>query len=185
MVLQTHLISLEEFEEMVAAADTSLNLEWIDGKVFEHMPSNSKSSVCGMLIGGFVVTFVYANNLGRVTGADGGYVVDTARLVPDVAFISNKRQPDDPEETYNPLMPDFAVEVVSPSDLEKPAERIMAKLQKYQEAKIPLLWMVFPERQEIEVYVDGQLVKTAGIDDTLDGGAVLPGFTLPLKNIFR
>lgn len=176
MVLQTKLVSLEEFELMVAEIGTETNLEWIDGKVYEYMASNSKSSVCAALILGSVVVHVVANDLGRVTRAGGGYVVGKARLIPDVAFISKQRQPQDPEETYNPLMPDFAVEVISLSDLEKPAERIEAKLQKYQEAKIPLLWMVYLERKEkeIEVYIDGQLAKTAGMDDVLDGGTVLP-----------
>jgi Uma2 family endonuclease len=185
MFLQTKWVSLEEFEEMVAATDPDLNLEWIDGKIFEDMASNSKLSICAALILAPLVMHVLEKDLGRVTGADGGYMVDTARLIPDVAFISNKRQPIDPEKTYNPLMPDFAVEVISPSDLEKSTERIEAKLQKYQDAKIPLLWLVFPERQEVEVYEGGQLIKTVGIDDILDGGAVLPGFTLPIKNIFR
>jgi hypothetical protein len=43
---------------------------------------------------------------------------------------------------------------------------------------------VFPERKEVDVYVKGVFVKTAALDDTLDGADVLPGFTLPVRRIF-
>jgi hypothetical protein len=43
---------------------------------------------------------------------------------------------------------------------------------------------VYPLRREVEVYENGELTRTAGIDDILDGGAVLPGFTLVVKTIF-
>jgi len=49
-----------------------------------------------------------------------------------------------------------------------------------------MVWLVFPEEQIVMVYtVDNPAGKKFGIDNTLDGGHVLPGFTLPLKDIFR
>jgi Uma2 family endonuclease len=50
--------------------------------------------------------------------------------------------------------------------------------------QIPLLWLVYPNRNEVEVYIKGELHQTLGVDDSLDGGDVLPDFTLAVKNIF-
>jgi Uma2 family endonuclease len=97
--------------------------------------SNSRTSEQGIVIGAAIVNFVYEHDLGRCTGADGGYAVAGARFNPDAAFISWARQPEGFDGVYNPLAPDFAVEVVSPSDLEKPKEHIDAKIKKYRKHK--------------------------------------------------
>lgn len=184
MSIPVKIYTVEEFEQLAALPENAdKRLEWIDGVIYE-VTSNSESSALGMNIGSYVGFFVLQNNLGRVRGADGGYMVDGERFVPDFSFVSAKRQVKDPRVTYNPICPDFAVEVISPSDLEHPTERIQKKLEAYQRAKIPLLWMVYPERKAIAIYVNGEYVRTAGIDDVLDGGDVLPGFTLPVKQIF-
>lgn len=67
-------------------------------------------------------------------------------------------------------------------DTDKPYE-IRAKRQIYLQAKI-LYWELYPLSQTIDVYAPGQPPRTYGIDDTLDSGDVLPGFTLPVKKLF-
>ena len=47
-----------------------------------------------------------------------------------------------------------------------------------------LLWLVYPETHEVEVYAPGQPMRLFGINDVLDGGEVLPGFSLPVRAIF-
>jgi Uma2 family endonuclease len=47
-----------------------------------------------------------------------------------------------------------------------------------------LVWLVFPEEQAVEVYVPDKDVQTFGINDSLDGGDVLPDFQLAVKDIF-
>jgi Uma2 family endonuclease len=184
MIIPVRLYTAEEFEALAALPENAdKRLEWIDGIIDEAI-STSRNSEQGAVIGAAIVNFVYEHDLGRCTGADGGYVVAGARFNPDAAFISWERQPEGFDGVYNPLAPDFAVEVVSPSDLEKPKERIDAKIKKYSEAAVGLLWMVFPERKEVDVYAKGQFIRTAALDDTLDGADVLPGFTLPVKRIF-
>ncbi|MEJ5197516.1 MAG: SdrD B-like domain-containing protein, partial [Anaerolineae bacterium] len=49
-----------------------------------------------------------------VTGADGGYRVGDERYIPDVAFVSQSRQPAPSRDAYNAIAPDLAVEVLSP-----------------------------------------------------------------------
>jgi len=47
-----------------------------------------------------------------------------------------------------------------------------------------VVWLVLPETREVEVYIPNKPKQTVGIDGVLDGGDVLPGFTLPVKDIF-
>lgn len=58
------------------------------------------------------------HGLGHVTGADGGYIIGAPHyFVPDVTFISRACQPELPRTGYNPVPPDLAVKVISPTDL--------------------------------------------------------------------
>jgi hypothetical protein len=56
-------------------------------------------------------------------------------------------------------------------------------LEKYLTAQIPLVWYVYTARKEVDVYARGKYIATVGIDGVLDGGDVLPDFTLPVRDI--
>jgi Uma2 family endonuclease len=181
MVVQTHIrVSVEEFEKIAALPENAdRHLEYIGGEIVE-MVSNSKASAIAARLLIKIGSHVEAHRLGRVTGADGGYKVSGENYMPDVAFISNTRQPKDPDVAWNPLPPDLAVEVASPTD--RPAV-IADKVTNYPLAGT-LLWYVLPDVKQVKVYEQGQPAKTLGIDDVLDGGKVLPEFKLAVKDIF-
>jgi Uma2 family endonuclease len=162
------------------------NYELINGEIVEEMPSNPLSSeIAGFLIQ-LLRNFLDAHGrYARVTGEQGGYdMTDEDTFAPDVAVILKSRQARFAEEGFNPIPPDFAIEVVSPSDLKNP-KRIRDKLAAYEAAKIPLVWWVYQNRQQIDIYLNGKFAQTAGLDETLDGGDVLPGFTIAVKAIFE
>ena len=97
---------------------------------------------------------------------------------------------DDPAEIENPagafleVPPDLAVEVISPSNTRREME---IKLAEYAKAGVKLVWYVDPERKEVDVYPKGnpKRKKTLGVTDELDGGVVLPGFTVKVARIFE
>ena len=119
---------------------------------------------------------------GHLTGEAGGYIVAGEKYAPDVAYISKERQPELAKEGYNPNAPDLAVEVDFPSSYTS-QKMLNVKIANYLAAGT-LLWVVYPETNEINVYMPGQPVKILGINDTLDGGNVLLGFTLAVKDVF-
>jgi Uma2 family endonuclease len=126
--------------------------------------------------------FVYLSNhdIGHLTGADGSYMVSGERYIPDVGFIAYARQPGlSTVEGYVPNAPDLAVEVLSPGNTD---EELAIKVANYLAAGT-VVWMVKPVEKRVVVFAPGKPARTLGIDDTLDGGAVLPGFTLPVKAI--
>lgn len=179
MAVQTR-VTIEEFEKIVALPENAdRHLEYIGGEIVEVVSNNFVSQI-GALILLEIGSYNKHHALGYVTGADGGYRVSGEDYMPDVGFISKVRQPKRSHDTWNPLAPDLAVEVASPTDRPKP---IADKVANYLSAGT-LLWYVYPDDQEVHVHVPGQPVKVLGIKDTLDGGKVLPGFSLALKDIF-
>jgi Uma2 family endonuclease len=159
--------------------------ERIYGEIVEYMASNPYSSAISSRIITHLGMHLLTHDIGYVTGEAGGYdVTEDDTFAPDVAFILYERQANLPYDGFTPTYPDLAVEVISPSDLNDPKRRIHKKLDVYKAIPIPLLWMVYPERKEVEVYEMGQLTRVAKENDVLDGGKILSGFQLKVADIF-
>jgi len=178
----TQLVTAEELYQMGRDAPYEL----IEGVLKEVPPSSSKSSVIGMRIGSAVFSYVDVQSLGYVTGEGGGYILshDPATVVaPDVGFYRKDRYPGGvPDSGFYPLPPDLAVEVISPSERKSD---IAEKQALYTKAGVPLVWWVDPERKTVTVHRLGQDPEVVEAVGVLDGGDILPGFTLELQTIFR
>jgi Uma2 family endonuclease len=178
---QTPELTAEEFDRIVLLPENrDKRLEFIGGRIIEVV-SNSYSSEVAATVLAFVKLFALERDLGRVTGADSGYWVAGERCIPDGAFVSKARQPDPCYDAYNPLAPDLAIEVLSPSDKE---QDVRLKIGLYLLAGTTL-WLFDPDLQEAEVYVPGQKPARLTIEDVIDGGSLLPGFKLALKDVFK
>ena len=79
------------------------------------------------------------------------------------------------------LAPDLAVEVVSPSDS---ANEIQEKVNEYLDVGVRLIWVVYPIQHTVTVYAADRAGRLLNEADTLDGGDVLPGFSLAVADIF-
>lgn len=181
MEIREKAMTVEEFEVFALLPENADRLlEFVGGRIVEVVSDNLASET-GMSFGVFVSAFVKQHRLGRVTGADGGYWVAGERYIPDVAFISKARQPTRVRAAYNPLAPDLAVEVLSPTNN---AEDMRIKIANYLSAGT-VVWLADPDVPRIEVYVPGQPVKILGMDDVLDGGEVLPGFSVAVRDLFE
>jgi Uma2 family endonuclease len=181
MVLKNPPVTIGEFDQYILRPENiNRNFELIAGEISEKMVSNPRSSSIGALMVGLLTAHVRPRGLGRVTGADGGYWVGGDRFIPDAAYISKARQPVQPSEAYNPLAPDLAVEVLSPSNDD---DEMRIKIASYLAAGT-LLWVIDPIKERVEVYQQGQPAHILSADDSLDGGDVLTEFSIPVKDIF-
>jgi Uma2 family endonuclease len=104
---------------------------------------------------------------------------------PDVAFVTFERWPlsrliPATDNAWD-VVPDLAVEVISPSDL---AEEILEKVSEYFQAGVRLVWIIYPQQRLAYVHESLTQVRCLSQADELDGGVVLPGFRLPLGNLF-
>jgi Uma2 family endonuclease len=148
-------------------------------------PSSQKNTVIAMRIGHYMNAYIIPRDLGYVTGPDGGFTLDenNARQ-PDVAFISKERHPILDGVEF-PVAPDLAVEVISPSES---SNEVLKKVQAYISAGTRLVWTAYADEEMVYVWrpaPDGSLnVQAVGINGTLDGGDVLPGFTLKVRDVF-
>lgn len=183
MVVQARHFTVADFDEFVELPENADKLyEYIGGEVVE-VPSNAYASKISATILFFIMLFVRENQIGgHVTGEAGGYFVSGERYAPDVAFISSIKQPELAKRGYNPNPPDLAVEVDFPSS-ETSRDTLRIKIGNYLAAGV-VVWVVNVEQKLVEIYAPGQPVKVIGVDGTLDGGDVLPGFTLAVKDIF-
>ena len=176
-------MTVQEFDRWVELPEQSDKLyEYIGGEIIE-VPSNAKASKYSMIIGGELYGFLRGKDIGHVTGEAGGYMIDGERYAPDVAFVSKARQTELDERGYNRVPPDLAVEVDFPSTPTS-HRQLQVKLWHYMQVGT-VVWIAYPEDKTVVVHVPGQPPKIFGFNDTLDGGDVLPGFTLALKDIFR
>ncbi len=157
--------------------------ELVDGVLVEKTVGYYESRLA-LVIGYFLEAFLAQHDLGIVLGADGMLQLlrDQVRI-PDVSFLSWANFPDRelPSEPIPQLVPDLAVEVLSASNT---ASEMQRKLQEYFAAGVRLVWYVEPESQRITVYTAPEQWRELGIDDALDGGEVLPGFQLPIRDLF-
>ncbi len=129
--------------------------------------------------------YVAAHGLGEVATNEPGFLLttnpDTVRA-PDVAFVRRARLLEaDPERGYYPGAPDLAVEVISPNDLYTEVDE---KVAEWLEHGTRLVFVVNPRRRTVAVHRPGQPVRTLGMDDVLDGEDVVPGWTMPVRDLF-
>lgn len=173
-------MTAEAFEQYAALPENAGRpLELIEGEVIEVVSDfDASESAARILIhlGGFVLE----HRLGHVTGADGGYVVGEDRFIPNVAFVRQERYRKGASPAWCPIAPDLVVEVLSPGNSDS---EMRLKTASYLYAGTTV-WIVDPERKRVEVYTPGKPPFTAGLQDTLSGGEVLPGFTLAVKDVF-
>ena len=157
--------------------------ELVDGVLVEKGMGFTESVLAGVILA-ILRGFVVPRNLGLVSGPDG-----MLRLLPglvrepDVAYISWRRIPGGkfPTEPIGGFAPDLAVEVLSPSNTRAEMAR---KRREYFEAGVRLVWEVDPRARTVDVYQSPEHPTRLDATRTLDGGEVLPGFALPLVELF-
>jgi Uma2 family endonuclease len=92
--------------------------------------------------------------------------------------MPNRRRPSEPIPT---LAPALAVEVLSRSNT--PAEMLL-KRQDYFSVGVNLVWEVDPQGRTVAVNSTPEASVLLSQADTLDGGEVVRGFALPLRDLF-
>jgi Uma2 family endonuclease len=171
-------------EDLLAMPDDGKRYELVEGELIEMSPSSRYHSRDGLRIASQLLSFVEAHELGEAFGADAGFILrrnpDTVRA-PDAAFVLKERLVELDDEGFLPLAPDLAVEVVSPSNTVNEMSR---KVHEYLDAGTSIVWVVEPLRRQVAVYTPEPVVRIYRDGDTLDGGDVIPGFTLSVTYIF-
>ena len=174
-------LSIRDFEDFIYLPENSeKSFEYLRGEILEVV-SNNYSSQIGSRISYLIQKHMDKHKIkGHVTGADGGYQIGDDRYIPDVAYTSSARQPKPNRDAYNPIAPDLAVEVISPTDEEK---KLRVKIANYLSENV-VLWVVNPDDETIEIYQAGKAVTILNKEQIIEGSSVFPELNLAVKDIF-
>ncbi len=172
-------------EADVVAAEQKQNTlcELVDGVLVEKGMGYTESLLAGALIE-ILRRFVKPRKLGLVSAPDGMLRLFPGLIrIPDVAFASWDRFPDRkvPNSPAPAIVPDLVIEVLSESNTPAEMDR---KRAEYFDAGVRLIWEVDPAPRIVRVFLPSGAVESLDVSQTLDGGDVLPGFTLVLSELF-
>jgi Uma2 family endonuclease len=178
MLTRQKEMTLEEFIAFAHLPENEeRNFELIDREVVEMSPSRARNSELGDVLSFEVRTFCKQHNLPcHTAGRDATFNILGNVIAPDFVYKPTEMSWDYPD----PIAPLWAVEMISPSET---AANIRDKREIYLRAGI-LYWEVYYPKRRVDVYAPDQPVKTYKMGDVLNGGNVLPGFTLEVAVLF-
>jgi Uma2 family endonuclease len=175
--------SLITGEELAAMGDVG-RTELVKGEIIPLMPTGHPHGFYEVNLATFLNVFVRTHKLGRVLGGEVGIYThrqpDTVRGV-DVAFISHERLAQVQSKSFLDICPELIVEVMSPADT---WSEVHEKLEEYFAVGAQLIWVVDPRRQRLHIYRSLTDLEILTDQDTLTGGEVLPGFQVPVVELF-
>ena len=184
-MVETRTYTVEELERTPPAGDVLLNdWELIDGKVVAVPPAGAEAFATVMRMASLIGGAVYENRRG-VMYLGSGFKLFPDRetlLAPDVAFVRSERLSSNQRHRFLRTPPDLAVDVVPSFDAVYPA---LNRGLMYLDAGVRLVWLVDPTRLAVVVMAPDEWPVTLRAREVLGGGAVLPGFAVPVADVFR
>ncbi len=167
-------------------------IEMTEGRLFELESGTLMEKTMGwyesmiaVYISVEISVYLRSNDIGQVLGADAVLKLMPGIVkIPDVSFIGWSRFPEHklPRRPIPMLIPDLAVEVLSDGNTKAEMD---AKLARFFEAGVRLVWYVDPATHTAKIYTAVDSIQSIGSDEELHGGDVLPGFRLSLKSLFE
>lgn len=164
-------------------ADDEPRFEIIDGQRVELPPMGAFESTIASMVAYYINQFAIAE-----MGQAAAEVLFDLRIGrqrrPDAAFVRYDRWPKRrriPSGDAWQVTPNLAVEVVSRWNTHR---GIIEKVHDYFRAGVQLVWVIDPIHCQVYVYTSPKQIQVVDRHDALDGGDVLPGFTLPLATLF-
>ncbi len=171
-------VTLDDFLHM---EDAKPALEYACGEVIQKpMPGWSHAAIQSFLQA-LLFQFLARAGLGRAVTEFRCIFGPAGReraVVPDVVYVAKERLTG---ERYLRAAPDLAIEILSP---DQNMARFLDKVQFYLMNGVRLVWVIDPAAATIAVLAPGQEGRTLTAGDSLDGGDVLPGFSVAVDDIF-
>ena len=160
--------------------------ELVAGRVVRMTPTNPTHGRIEVNVAAALKHFVRSQNLGVVMAGEVGVFTarnpDTVRA-PDVLFLSHERDARrERREGFLDVAPELTVEILSPTD--RP-DQVRRKLGEYFAAGVRQVWVIDPATRTVRVHTGRDEPVSLAPGALLTGGDVLPGFELPVDDIFE
>jgi Uma2 family endonuclease len=176
-------VTVKDFEAFTELSENeNRSFELIHGEIVEKMPTAYHGLIVHLL-GGYIFMYLQQNPIGWAMVETKCALPDDEENAyqPDLCFVRETAERKFEKVKALPYIPDLTVEVLSP----KQSPRLMLDKALYYLANGgQMVWLVYPEKQIVEVITQGER-QILTIEDTLEGGDVLPGLKIPVKEIFR
>ena len=172
-------------DEFMALPIDLKRYELVRGRLVEVPVTSFKHGVIEINIVLILGQHVRRRRLGQLTPGDAKHLLardpDTLRQ-PDVAFIRTERLPPPDEwEVYGQVVPDLAVEILSPSNT---AAEMRDKVAEYLRVGVRLVWVVDPGTETVTIHTPEAAPVILSAGDAITGGDVLPDFRCPVAAFF-
>ncbi len=172
-------------EELLAMPDDGYRYELVRGELRKMAPASFDHGVYASRIVETLLPHVRRNRLGEVPLTEPGFLLATNPdhvRVPDVAFVRQERV----DTTHRPFVyfpgaPDLVVEVISAHDR---YGDVADKIDEWLAAGAGLVLVVNPRNRTVQAHTATGM-ETLTVEDTLDGGDVAPGWSMPVADIFE
>ena len=161
-------------------------VERVRGVLRERPPAGGQHGGVGGRFVGYLWQYGTETGSGEALSSGTGYILETSPdtlLVPDVAFVKQRHLPPaNAPDWFIATPPDVALEVLSPS---RRFGELVEKVGIYLTAGVPLVWLALLRERRVAAFSADQLVRGYRSGEILDGGDVLPGFSVPVAEIFE
>ena len=174
-------------DAILEAMRNDLLYEVVDNQVRELPPMGVEEGLLASTLMRILSNFAWNAGLGEVVSEILFLLIAAKKLQrrPDLAFVSFQRWPRGrrvPNSAAWEVVPNLAVEVVSPTNL---ANEVLERIEDYFRSGVERVWVIYPTVAKLYDYDAPSSVRILTRDQTLEGGALLPGFQLPLTELFE
>jgi Uma2 family endonuclease len=167
--------------QFLALPETEPASEFACGEVFQKPMPTRKHSVMQTFLVVLLTQFLMRTQLGQALTewrCIFGPLGEERTFVPDITYVARERLT---EDDYLLGPPDIAIEILSPG---QHAGRFADKILFYIAHGVKLVWVIDPIERTVRVHAPGENTRLLTVDDTLDGGTVLPDFHVELSHLF-
>jgi Uma2 family endonuclease len=169
-------------EDMYHMPKDGRKYELVDGEIVVS-PAGMYHAEIVIKIVRIIATFLDDTPIGKVFGANVGLILPNGNLrSPDVSFVRLEKLPNGKSPvTFGELVPDLAVEVLSPSDSPR---RVLQKIGEFLECGVPIVWLVDPRAQTVTEFRSLSQTQQFTATDTITAEPILPGFACAVSRFF-
>jgi Uma2 family endonuclease len=181
-------VTPEQFEQLAYAEQLARMELTKDGELLIMSPTGGEAGRKNRRLTQQIGIWTDRDGTGEAFDSSTVFVLtDGARRSPDVSWIKLERWNAltlKEKQGFPPIVPDFVIELVSPSDLKNQRyQDLQDKMQEYLNNGVQLGWLIEPTAKTVEIYRQRKQVEVLNNPQTLSGENVLPGFVLDLSEI--
>lgn len=174
------LLTIDEFEQLPVEEGKKLELD--EGELRVMSPAMPRHDRVKTRTAYELEDLTRKNQAGTVFVEAAFRLSEGTVRIPDVSFVSAERMRSVDLDRIIDGAPSLAIEIVSPTDL---AEELARKVDQYLAAGAQAVWVVYPSLREVHVHRKGRAITVLGETDMLSGEDLLPGFSLPIRDLFE